>query len=42
LLSVIYSHYLFTMAAMQLISSMEFPGNAATATVVRAGPPLGK
>ena len=31
-----------TMAAMQLISTSELPGSAATATVVRAGPPLGK
>src|SRR5438874_1270955 len=29
-------------AAVQLISTSEFPGRAATATVVRAGPPFGK
>src|SRR5215469_14775869 len=31
-----------TSAAMQLISTSELPGRAATATVVRAGPPCGK
>src|SRR6202008_3620894 len=30
-------HPFFTLAAIQLISTSEFPGNAATATVVRAG-----
>jgi hypothetical protein len=34
--------YFFTTTAMQLISTSEFPGSAATATVVRAGPPFGK
>src|SRR3981081_2174490 len=34
--------YLRTPAAMQLISTKDWPGNAATATVVRAGPPFGK
>ena len=34
--------HLGTMAAMQLISMKDFPGRPATATVVRAGPPLGK
>jgi hypothetical protein len=34
--------YFLTRAAMQLISTKEFPGSAATATVVRAGPPFGK
>ncbi len=34
--------YFLVTAAMQLISTREFPGRAATATVVRAGPPLGK
>jgi hypothetical protein len=34
--------YFFTTTAMQLISTSEFPGRAATATVVRAGPPFGK
>src|ERR1700691_2908934 len=36
------SFYLFTMAAVQLISTKESPGKFATATVVLAGPPLGK
>ncbi len=31
--------HLLATAAMQLISTSESPGNAATATVVRAGPP---
>jgi hypothetical protein len=31
--------YLRLTAAMQLISTSESPGNAATATVVRDGPP---
>src|SRR5437879_5169010 len=31
-----------TTAAVQLISTSESPGSAATATVVRAGPPWGK
>src|SRR6202041_3487756 len=35
------NHFLTT-AAMQLISTSESPGSAATATVVRAGPPWGK
>jgi len=34
--------YFLTTAATQLISTSEFPGSAATATVVRAGPPFGK
>jgi len=34
--------YFFTTAAIQLISTRDLPGSAATATVVRAGPPLGK
>jgi len=36
------ARYFFTTTAMQLISTSEFPGSAATATVVRAGPPFGK
>ena len=39
--SVLLIYFLAT-AAMQLISTSEFPGSAATATVVRAGPPWGK
>jgi hypothetical protein len=35
-------YYFLITAAMQLISTNEFPGSAATAIVVRAGPPLGK
>jgi hypothetical protein len=34
--------YFFTTAAMQLISTSDFPGSDATATVVRVGPPFGK
>jgi hypothetical protein len=34
--------YFFTIAAVQLISTKEFPGKFATATVVLAGPPFGK
>src|ERR1700730_2710308 len=34
-----FSFYLPATAAMQLISTSESPGKAATATVVRAGPP---
>src|ERR1700730_19221951 len=34
-----FSFYLAATAAMQLISTSESPGKAATATVVRAGPP---
>jgi hypothetical protein len=34
--------YLRTTAAVQFISTKESPGRFATATVVRAGPPLGK
>ena len=32
----------FTTAAVQLISTSDWPGSAATATQVRAGPPFGK
>src|SRR6185369_8403722 len=39
---ILRSSYFLGSAATQLISTNEFPGRAATATVVRAGPPCGK
>jgi len=41
-IDTLFFDYFLGKAAMQLISTSEFPGSAATATVVRAGPPCGK